>query len=164
MKRPKSSNTDPALTRGRVREVTAEDTLRVRSLALKWGLAPARCLLPDDHAPGVFHLGVELDGQVVAVATFLPENLPDLSGKGFRLRQMGVLPSLRRLHLGERLVAAGVERLRQQGVEYLWCNARRIAYEFYEAQGMAFRSGEFEVPGVGPHRQMIRQIGPPKTM
>lgn len=163
MKKPKSSNTDAPLNQGEVLEIAAEATLQVRSRALKWGLAPAKCLTPEDHWPGVMHLGVEMDGEIVAVATFFAEDLPGQTGKGARLRQMGVLPSHRGLGLGEKLISAGIEKLHHQRFDYLWCNARRLAYGFYEAQGMTFISGEFEVSGVGPHRQMLLALPKPSV-
>lgn len=136
-----------------------EQTLLVRSRALKFGLSPAECLLPTDFHAGVFHVGyTAADGIIAGVATFAPENLPDYVGSGYRLRQMGVLPEYRRQHIGEALVQYGEARIAKQGVEYLWFNARRIAYPFYESLGFAYISGEFELAGIGPHRQMLRKI------
>jgi len=35
-----------------------------------------------------------------------------------------------------------------------WCNAREVAVPFYERNGWEVISGEFDVPGIGPHYKM----------
>ena len=42
-----------------------------------------------------------------------------------------------------------------------WCNARTSALTFYERAGWQIASAEFDVPDVGPHRRMTRQLRVP---
>jgi hypothetical protein len=51
-----------------------------------------------------------------------------------------------------------VAQLRAYEIDYLWFNARRVAYDFYASLGALFISGEFEMPGIGPHRRMVYRI------
>jgi predicted GNAT family N-acyltransferase len=40
----------------------------------------------------------------------------------------------------------------------VWCNARTPALRLYERAGFERESGEFEIPGIGPHFVMARRV------
>ena len=110
---------------------------------------------------GAFHLGFWKKQQIVAVSSFFPVGLETYEGKGYRLRQMGVLPHHQGEGLGRKVLEKGLIHLQTElDTAYLWCNARRIAYPFYERLGMSYISEEFDVPNIGPHRRMIIQLSP----
>jgi predicted GNAT family N-acyltransferase len=60
--------------------------------------------------------------------------------------------------LGNRLVNFAITYLRGQKVNYIWCNARKKALQFYLGVGFEVVSPEFEVPGIGPHYVMYVKI------
>jgi hypothetical protein len=43
-------------------------------------------------------------------------------------------------------------------VKYLWCNARVVAVNFYEKQGLAKMGESFDIPQVGEHYVMFKEI------
>jgi hypothetical protein len=45
-----------------------------------------------------------------------------------------------------------------QGVRYVWCDARQVAYGFYERMGFEFASEEFHLERIGLHRMMTRSL------
>jgi N-acetylglutamate synthase-like GNAT family acetyltransferase len=100
------------------------------------------------------HLGVEADGEIVAVATLVPEGGPG----AWRLRGMATAPDARGRGHGVALLDACVEEAAGLGARELWCNARTGAASFYARRGFQTVGGEFDVPGIGPHVRMRRLV------
>ena len=135
----------------RVSEVdpTATHDLRRRVLLDTW----RDVVLSGDEVDGTFHLGVDDGGTLVAVATFVPTD------EGVQLRGMAVEPAVRGRGVGRLLVEAALERLRDAGVERLWCNARDDAVPFYERLGFRVTGDGFVHAESGiPHHRMDRDV------
>jgi ribosomal protein S18 acetylase RimI-like enzyme len=106
-----------------------------------------------------FHLGGFEAGRLVAIASLYEEPLPDHPGAGWHLRGMAVAPEFQNQGVGGRLLDHALDLLaREHQADYVWCNARRVACGFYLGHGFEFISGEFEIPGIGPHRRMVRDL------
>ncbi len=116
------------------------------------------CRFPPDDEEGSFHLGYYVDEQLTCVATFHKQPLSDYPGNGYQLRGMATLPEFRKKGLGNQVVNFAIIYLRGQKVNYLWCNARRVAYPFYIGIGFEFISDEFTIDPIGPHRKMYLKI------
>ncbi|ADY50697.1 GCN5-related N-acetyltransferase [Pseudopedobacter saltans DSM 12145] len=142
-----------------VKFVNASDVLFVRNIVLRDGkLTTSECVFENDEAPGSFHLGYEIEGELVSVASFHKVSHPDFPGIGYQLRGMATLYEFRGKGYGNMLLNFAIVYLRGQKANYIWCNARQVAYKFYLSLGFEFISDEFEVPEVGPHRQMYLKI------
>lgn len=119
---------------------------------------------PCDLDSKTFHLGGYLDLKLVGIATFHPENLPseisfrDRGQRPYRLRGMAVDPDIHRRGIGRHLLAAGETVLQDLGCDLLWFNARENAFQFYESLGYSFSSEIFDIPGVGPHKVMLKKL------
>jgi predicted GNAT family N-acyltransferase len=50
--------------------------------------------------------------------------------------------------------------VREEGGRVLWCNARLGAVPFYQRLGLVAVGPEFDIPEIGPHYVMWREIGP----
>jgi GNAT superfamily N-acetyltransferase len=141
--------------------ISTEETLPLRSRILRDGRPLAECRFAQDDLPGTFHLGAICTDRLAGIATFCPVGLETVTGCGYQLRGMAVDSLQQNLGIGRLLLLAGEERLSVVGdVHYLWCNARVSACEFYERNGFAYLSEEFEIPEVGPHRRMIKWLRP----
>lgn len=146
----------------RVEEIGARETLALRALVLRPGWAPADCLFDRDTAPGTFHLGARRDGdgEIIAIMTVMGDDVPGLPGRGagpgWRIRGMASHPDARGSGAAAALVRAGVGRVWRARRDPVWCNARRVAYGFYERLGFARLGAEFEIEGIGPHTVMVR--------
>jgi GNAT superfamily N-acetyltransferase len=120
-----------------VEAVPVTATHGLRRKVLREGRADTDVAFPEDDRPGAFHLGAFSDGRLVAVGSFSPEPTPLRPGRrAVRLRAMAVDPEHQSRGIGRILLEEGVARLRAEGVEVLWANARDAALTFYRRFGM----------------------------
>lgn len=144
-----------------VKFITAEETLALRSQVLRDGAPTTACHFQGDNDQVTFHLGyVTEENTIVSVLSCQREPLEDYYGLGYRLRGMATHPDWRGKGVGSGLLTAAIEHLTHvMNVDYLWCNAWRVAYNFYLHLGFDFISDEFEIPQIGPHRVMYLALG-----
>jgi predicted GNAT family N-acyltransferase len=140
-------------------ELAAHDTHHLRRTVLRDHLPGANVTHAADEAPGTFHLGVRgEDGEPAAVATFSIESGPITDGRAaVRLRGMAVAADRRSEGLGRAVVAAALDRLRADGVEVCWANARSTALDFYLGLGFTAVGDEFDSVGI-PHRLVVLDL------
>ncbi len=107
---------------------------------------------PDGLAVGAFddHDGDGGGRTPVAVGLVAPDGEPG----HWRIRGMATAPAARGRGLGSAVLAELVRHALARGAVRVWCNARTPARAFYERGGFRVVSGEFELPGIGPHVRM----------
>ncbi len=125
-----------------VESITADDTHTVRLAVLRHDTPTKEVSFPEDGAPGAVHLGVRVDGALVATSTWVPRPAPDGTEPAVQLRGMATMPHLQGSGIGSALIAAGRAHARSIGARVVWANARDRALAFYEREG-------FEVVGDG---------------
>ena len=127
-------------------EIDGASTHDLRRRVLRDGRTDLPAAYPEDDDPGVLHLGALDDGQVVGVATFVPDG----SG-GWQLRGMAVDPTRQGQGIGRALLEEGAARAGP-----LWAHARDTALGFYERLGWVVE-GEGYVHGVMglPHHRVV---------
>ncbi|MDO7743693.1 MAG: GNAT family N-acetyltransferase, partial [Pedobacter sp.] len=59
---------------------------------------------------------------------------------------------------GAELINFAIAELKENHAVYIWCNARSTAAGFYKKLGFKMISEEFEIPGVGPHFNMLYSL------
>jgi ribosomal protein S18 acetylase RimI-like enzyme len=117
------------------------------------------CILDTDRLPSTFHFGVQLDGLTVATVTLQQENSSKLpQEKQYRLRAMAVREGYRGQGFGDAIVDAGLNHLRELGVEVVWCDARVAALNFYRRLQFEELEEEYEIPIIGLHRFMWKVL------
>jgi len=142
-----------------IRFIEVDELLPIRKEVLRPGkLTLDECRFPTDKSSGAFHLGYYLQGKLVCIASFHPQGYRDYKGDGFQLRGMATLEKYRSRGLGNHLLNFAIVYLRGQHVNYLWCNARKTALQFYKNMGFEVISPEFEVPEIGPHYVLYVKI------
>jgi len=143
-----------------IRFITAAQTFPLRSLVLLHGAAESECQFDQDNAPTTFHLGYfDENEELCCILTCMKDNHGKIPKDAYRLRGMATHPDHRRKGYGAELLNAAINHLKSQlEIEYLWFNARTVAFPFYEALGFEFISDEFEIPGYGPHREMYKYL------
>lgn len=141
-----------------VKYILSAQTLPLRSAVLRKGLPFEQCIFPQDGLEGAFHLGCFVEGQLVSVATFFPEDLPEYGSGGFRLRGMASDPAFAGKGYGAKLINFAIDELTSANAAYIWCNARSTAAAFYTRLGFGMISEEFEIPGIGPHFDMMKRL------
>lgn len=141
-----------------IKFISTDDTLDLRSSGLRWGIARELCGFEGDDDPDTFHAGYYLEGNLVSIATFHMQSREGMQGKGYQLRGMVTHTDHQGKGLGNQLLNFCIVYLRGQKADYLWCNAREIAYKFYLGLGFEFISDEFQIEKIGPHRVMYLKI------
>ena len=145
-----------------VEDVPAEATHDLRWRILRDSRPGASVAFPEDSRPDAFHLAVrDAEGTVVAVASVSAEETTHRPGRSaVRLRGMAVDRPAQHHGLGRLLVTTVVDRLRGDGVEVLWCNARDSAAGFYARLGFDVVGDGFVLPESGiAHHVMVRDLG-----
>jgi GNAT superfamily N-acetyltransferase len=142
----------------RIVEPDLEVVLAVRAEVLRRGTPSSDPRYPRDDEPGTVHLGIEVDGGVVGVSTWMPEAYgarPD--AVAVRLRGMAVRDTHRGRGWGAILVAAGLARAAAVGASIAWAAARDTAVPFYEGIGWRIEGDGFldEVTGLGHHHMWV---------
>jgi hypothetical protein len=142
-----------------IKFITIETLLPVRREVLRPNkLTPEEALFPTDNVEGAFHLGYYVNDELACVASFHPQNYGEFAGTGYQLRGMATLESYRGQGIGNQLLNFAIVYLRGQKANYLWCNARKTAAQFYLNMGFEIISAEFEVADIGPHYVMYVKI------
>jgi len=146
-----------------IRRITADETRPLRRLVLRPDKPAKELVYPGDDAPEAAHFGVTLDDEVVGIATIYREPMPDdeatwRASKSWRLRGMATAKKARRIGLGGKILTACIEHVRTNGDVLLWCNARLVAVEFYQAHGFQTRGELFDIPPIGMHYVMWWEV------
>jgi predicted GNAT family N-acyltransferase len=143
-----------------IRFITAAQTFPLRSLVLLHGVSQSECEFDQDSAPTTFHLGLfDENEELCCILTCMKDNHGKIPKDAYRLRGMATHPDHRRKGYAAELLNAAIDHLKSQlAIEYLWFNARTVAFPFYEAFGFEFISDEFDIPGYGPHREMYKYL------
>lgn len=141
-----------------IRFIKSDDTLVLRSEILRNGMPVKACIFEGDDDPESFHLGNFVADRLVTVVSFYHRSHQNFSGTGYQLRGLATAPDFQKKGRANQLLNFAIVYLRGQKANYIWCNARRVAYRFYESLGFEFISDEFDVPGIGPHREMYLRI------
>lgn len=150
-----------------IRLLHAVDVRQMRHTVLRPHQPPEELVYPKDDHPQTFHLGGYIDGQQVGIASFLYDDHPELADPGFqyRIRGMATLPEYRGKGIGAALVDFGLMVVQQKLAETpekntrrVWCNARESAFGFYESCGFVLMGDFFDIPGIGLHKVMWREL------
>lgn len=153
-------------TQFNARAITAADTRSIRHRVL-WPHKerPEVCTIDVDLAPHAHHVGAfDANGKHVGVCSLFqqrserfPAALP-VDDEVYRLRVMGTLLEVRGQGAGAAIIRYAADWCRGQGAVWLWCDAREVAFPFYERMGFDYVSEGYEVPEIGPHRMMALKL------
>ncbi len=145
----------------RIEKISSEIVLPLRQKVLRPLLTPNECIYPEDKEATTFHLGLYYSEQLISVATFIYQSSKTLNGGApYRLRGMATAEKYRGQGYGEKVLQVGVDILLAKRCDLLWCYARLRAFSFYEKQGFKFQGDLFEIPEIGPHKVMYKQLIP----
>jgi GNAT superfamily N-acetyltransferase len=142
-----------------IKFIAVEDLLSIRNEVLREGkLSLQECMFPSDSLPGAFHLGYYNGNELACIASFHPQSFGEFTGHGYQLRGMATVDQYKGKGFGNQLLNFAIVYLRGQKANYLWCNARKKALQFYLNMGFEIISAEFEVPNIGPHHVLYVKI------
>lgn len=148
----------------KIQLVSAEQIYPLRHRILRPGQDFAKSVYADDSLPTTFHVAAFIDDVMVGVATFSVESHKDLAKMKanakapYRLRGMATDTHLHKRGVGAAVLQFSFEELNRRGCDLLWCNARKIAFPFYEKLGFSYLGEMFELPDIGPHKVMYKSL------
>jgi GNAT superfamily N-acetyltransferase len=143
-----------------VRAARVEELIELRHAVLRPGRPRAAAVYDEDELPSTRHF-IALAGageRVVGCVTIFPQ--PWEGRPAWQLRGMGVADDFQGAGVGRKLLEAVDQFMRGLAppIPMMWCNARVTAIGFYQRCGWAVASDVFDVPTVGPHVKMTRQL------
>ena len=139
------------------KKIRLEETYPLRISVLRKGISLPYKFQGDEDAT-TLHFGVENNGVIQAIASFIPVDLIDGNLKQYQLRGMAVDLGTQGEGLGGYLIDAASSYFKEKGVDLLWCNARETAYDFYRKNGFENRNEEFTVEQIGVHDKMLKYL------
>jgi GNAT superfamily N-acetyltransferase len=71
---------------------------------------------------------------------------------------MATAADMQRQGVGRQLLHTADAFVLTTPIRTIWCNARRIAIPFYQANAWQIISEEFDIPTAGPHVRMLRTL------
>jgi len=143
-----------------IRRIPAAETRGLRRAVLRPHQPPEAVIYPGDDDPDTLHLGLYVEGRQLGVASLYREP-PPFALKvttAWRLRGMAVEQVRQGMGLGAALLRACMEHAASQRGTQVWCNARATAAGFYKSLGFVSRGEPFDLPGIGPHHLMYRDL------
>ena len=153
-----------------VRPASAAEIIDLRHAVLRPGFPREAAVFEVDRRADTHHFAaVDAHGRVVGCVTLSPrESGGDLdrhnndvgAGGSLQLRAMAVDERLRGAGVGRRLLEKVDQHVRAlpPPTPLLWCNARIVAIPFYQRCGWTVVSEVFEIPPIGPHVRMTREV------
>jgi predicted GNAT family N-acyltransferase len=143
----------------RIKQIGAEDTLPIRNKVLREGRPLSECKFEGDESDQTFHLGAFVDKKLVSVASFYYNPNPKFEfANQYQLRGMATLETYRQQGFSTELLKVAFPMIKQNFCDLVWCNARVQALDFYEKLGFNKASDVFDIPGVGPHVLMYKEL------
>ena len=143
-----------------IKSINAKDTFTVRHPVLRPGRPIEDCFFELDNHASSLHLGMEFNGEIIAVLSALPikcENFPNLIS--MRLRGIATLPAFQKKGLGSQLMIEVEKRLiKLKKIRLIWLNARISAKSFYQNLGYKTMGETINIRGIGIHQFMYKKL------
>jgi ribosomal protein S18 acetylase RimI-like enzyme len=127
-----------------IRSIQWQQALPIRHQVLWPQKSPEFCKVEGDE--NGIHYGVYIDDLLVSVASIYIAHSSEI--KHARLRKFATLTSYQGRGIGTALITFILNHLKQQGVTYFWCDARKTALGFYQRFAMQVQGDQFDKSGV----------------
>lgn len=143
--------------------ISADQTYFLRHKILRPRQSFEAVKYAGDFSPTAFHVGAFINEQLVGIATFASESHWNVekthpAKNPYRLRGMATDFDFHGQGVGAAVLHFSISTLRQKHCDLLWCNAREIAFPFYEKLGFHFIGDLFEIEDIGPHKVMYKPL------
>ena len=141
----------------RIAIITALETHKVRHPVLRKGRPLASCAMDGDNKKSTVHWGAYLEHTLVGVVSLLstPEHL-DTQPNCKQIRGMAVLKNYRNKGIGKALILCLENHAQKTTTAYLWMNARKKAFAFYQDLGFSIKGNLFEIEPIGTHGYLYK--------
>jgi len=140
-----------------IKKIEAIETYPIRLEVLRKNI-PLPYKFEGDLDNETFHLGVYKNNELIAVSSYMKAKNKNFEGNQYQLRGMATLKEYRGFGAGKLMLQKAFLMLKDFGIDYLWCNARIVAVDFYKKYGFQTYGDKFEIPIVGKHYIMFKKI------
>lgn len=141
------------------KKITTSDTYKIRHKVLRQGKPIETCKFEGDDTSTTFHVGLFYYSELIGVATFMQNNNQLFQNKTqYQLRGMAILQQFQGKKLGNVLLDKGMQLLKNEHTDLIWCNARESAVNFYSNFGFKTIGDSFQIPEIGTHFVMYKSI------
>ena len=137
-----------------IKIISTEETLPVRQQVLRNNKPLEDCKLDGDNREGTFHLGCFESDSLVGVITCI-----EAENNVFQVRGMAVLDEYQGRQIGRQLMEKAQELMILKNARIIWMNAREKAIPFYKKLGYSQEGSLFNIPEIGLHIKMTKNIG-----
>ncbi|MAO01308.1 MAG: GNAT family N-acetyltransferase [Flavobacteriales bacterium] len=143
----------------KIKKVSAQQIRILRHKVLRQGKPFSTTAYQRDNCIETFHLAFMKDNVPISCATFYPENTSLISSKrAYRLRGMATIKEHRKKGYGKKIMSKAIEEIKKRKGNFLWCNARLVAVEFYKKLGFSSKGEQFNISDIGPHYFMYKKL------
>jgi ribosomal protein S18 acetylase RimI-like enzyme len=150
----------PVVIKVSLNSVRLEDVIELRHEILRSGQPRSSCYYPEDSYRHTIHYAASIDDLIVGCASVYKESHPDFTLKqSWRIRGMAVKETLQGQNIGTQLLETCINHAIKMKGDVIWCNARDNAVKFYKKRGFKIIGDEFELPNIGPHYLLAKNLG-----
>ena len=139
--------------------VKVEKIRPLRNKILRPGFPPSVVVYDCDSDQTCFHIAAKKNNKIIGSATFY--EIPHESCQGkivYRLRGMAVDFNYQKKGIGKKILRFAFQELKKRNVNFLWCNARLVAVNFYKKLNFKVYGEEFNIEHIGPHYVMCIKV------
>jgi len=143
----------------RVVLTTRDKILPLRHEILRKGYPVEASIYAQDLLPEAVHLAIQRDSEIICVCTLFPsqhEAFTELNQ--YQLRGMACGASSRNQGFGKVLAMEAIKIAIERHAGLLWCNARKVAFNFYERLGFNYYGEYFNSVEDIPHKVMFLKL------
>ena len=140
-----------------VKLIRAQDTYEIRKKVLRENI-PLSHEFNGDLDEKTFHIGAFYNDKLIGVASFMNADSDHFSGVQYQLRGMATADDYRGYGAGKLMMQKAFEILESRSADYLWCNARIVALDFYRKMGLKTFGNMFTLTYVGDHYIMFKKL------
>lgn len=141
-----------------IKEITIPEVFSVRHPVLRPGKPLATCHFECDDLPSTKHFGYFDVEKLIGIISVFKSNHAFFEENQFQIRGMAVLTAYQKKGIGAQLIRYAEQYIQNQIGNVIWLNARIIAVGFYEKLGYQIIGDPFEIPEIGTHFVMFKNI------
>ena len=142
-----------------VKQISAKETISVRHEVLRAGKPIESCSFDGDDLASTVHFGIFENNFLCGVASVFQKKLTAFDVESqCQLRGMAILSKAQDRGFGKLLLKEIEIFLRTLKTKILWFNAREAAIVFYEKMGFIKYGAIFDIPTIGVHVLMYKEI------
>ena len=142
-----------------IRSVPVEILYPLRQAILRPEQTYTFSMYPSDRLPSTLHLAAYWGNEIIGIASVYLES-PGESQRAdaWRLRDMGVVETMRGKGCGRLLLNTAIDYIRSRNGHLFWCYARETAVPFYIANGFRCHGEPFDLLGFGQRFFLSREL------